>query len=498
MRPLARWTSIGLDLGLSALALLAWEVRFGALGPDFNSDVAIHGAMILRPVDQSFVYYWGQGRLGSVVPLVGKLLHALLPLGAAECAQLAVYLCCALALLLALGMLRGLAPKVLLFAFFAFPSTILAESVLTPGQHATGLLLLSVIEVRVLLRFLRAPGTMSVGVFGLAAGLMIWAAESGVFVLLAQVPILIVAGRRLSRDRRLQFAGAAVLGVIPPAMLVLYGKQLGPRSAEYHHLLHAREVARNLAHLAVSLRPLVPALGGVALMLLAVIAAAAAIRSLRQLNRTEPEPLAAIGLAPLCGYIGVAASRYFELNDHAPRYLSCFAVLGWLSLTILLDTFLERATTGSTSPWRVRLIRAGALPLSVWLAVTGFRSDDRFRPAGPRWREREAWIEHIGCPAVVGSYWNSYPYFTLSDGRVLATPHEGDFVRQPALAEEALAAPLVCVIPWWGEGACPATLSQFGHELVIQDELTGPVVPAAHPYEHPLRACLFRPHKPGS
>jgi hypothetical protein len=477
-------------------------MRFGALGPDFNSDVAIHGAMILRPVDQSFIYYWGQGRLGSVVPLVGKLLHTLLPLGAAECAQLAVYLCCALALLLALGMLRGLAPKLLLFAFFAFPSTILAESVLTPGQHATGLLLLSVIEIRVLLHVLQAPGMPWAGAFGLAAGLLIWAAEPGVFVLVAQVPIVIGWGRRLSRDRRLRLAGAAVLGVIPPALLVFYGKQLGPRSAEYHHLLHAREVARNLANLAVSLRPLVPTIGGVALMLLAVLAAAAAIRSLRQPSHDgAPEPLAAIGLVPLCGFIGVAASRYFELNDHAPRYLSAFVVLCWLSVTILLDPFLLERATGNVPAWRARLPRllvdAGVLVVSVWLAVSGFRGDDRFRPAGPRWREREAWIEHIGCPAVVGSYWNSYPYFTLSEGRVLATPYEGDFVRQPALAHETVAAPLVCVIPWWGDGACPSTLTQFGQKLDIQRELVGPVVPATHPYEHPLRVCLYKAEKPG-
>jgi len=145
------------DLALAGTALSVWEIRFGSLGPYFNADAAVHGAMVLRPIDSSFIYYWGQGRLGSVVPAMGKLFHLLPGVGAAEAAQFAAYLCSALALLLALGLLRTLPAKVLLFALCAFPPTELAGAFLTAGQPACGLFVFSLLEIRALLRMLGAP-----------------------------------------------------------------------------------------------------------------------------------------------------------------------------------------------------------------------------------------------------------------------------------------------------------------------------------------------------
>jgi len=480
------WQKRLVDAGLSLGALLAWELRFGALGPDFNTDVAVHGAMILRPVDGSFIYYWGQGRLGSVVPAIGKLVAALSGMGADESAQLAVYLCNAGALFIALGMLRRLGPKLLFFAICAFPSTILAESVLTAGQHAPGLFLLSLVEVRTLLALLAAANPLRAVGLGLSAGGVIWAGEPGLFLLLGQVPVLVRFVRRLPSPDRLVILGLALLGGIVPLLLILRGKQLGPESATFHHLLQPRELAHNLAHLDASLRPLFPLLGGVGLLLMAVAAAAGWVWAFRQ---GELSPILAVCLAPVLGLLGVAATRYFEVNDHAPRYLVSSVLLTWLTLALLLDVALE-----ATAPkWWQRLALAAVVVLAVVVAGEGRRANDRLKDSGVRWRERTQWVESIGCRSVIGSYWNSYPYFTMSDGRVLATPREGDFVRQETLALESVRSSLVCAIPWWKDATCPATLEQFGQRLSLQDELVGPLVAASHPGESPLRVCRYTP-----
>jgi hypothetical protein len=34
------------DLALACSALAAWHIRFGTFGPNFNSDAALHGAMV--------------------------------------------------------------------------------------------------------------------------------------------------------------------------------------------------------------------------------------------------------------------------------------------------------------------------------------------------------------------------------------------------------------------------------------------------------------------
>jgi hypothetical protein len=79
-----------------AILLSGLLFSFWRLSPFFSfhydSDVAVH---ILQAADFNFRtdwYYWGQNRLGSFVPLLGFLIHKILPLGPAWSVSIANYL----------------------------------------------------------------------------------------------------------------------------------------------------------------------------------------------------------------------------------------------------------------------------------------------------------------------------------------------------------------------------------------------------------------------
>jgi hypothetical protein len=479
-------------LGLTLGAGVAWELRFGSLGPDYNSDAAVHGAMILRPVNAHFIYYWGQTRLGSIVPAIGKVLHALLRLGAAESAQLAVYVCVGLALFLALGLLRSLPSKLLFLAICAFPPNGLARAMLTSGQHLPGVFLFALLEIRALLWMLAMPMPLRAGAWGLAVGGLLWAGDLGVFLLLAQLPLLVIAALRTPARTLARLAAGSALGLALPATLIVARRWRMPESPIYRRFLHSGEVWHSLANLDPSLRPLAPLLGAPGVLLIAVIAAGIAAAEVLRLRRVggPPPPLTAVGIASLLGLVTVAASCWFELNARDPRYLSSPTLLTMLSLALLLDAAPASALGG----WAPRIASVVSLCLAGTFTVVGLRAMDTHKDNGDRWRARTRWVESVGCRSVIGGYWDSYPYFALSEGRVLATPHEGEWVRERSIALAAARAPLVCAIPWWGEDApCPAMLEQFGAHLRFQDELIGHVSLAAHPDEPPLRVCRYVP-----
>ena len=178
------------------------------------------------------------------------------------------------------------------------------------------------------------------------------------------------------------------------------------------------------------------------------------------------------------------------MNERAPRYLAYPTLLALVSLALVIDAL----AAADLPRWVSRVSAAAALVVAILSSVVVLRAGVANAAAGPRWVARTRWIENANCRSVIAGYWNSYPYFTLSEGRVLATPCERDYVRNPTLALEAVRAPLVCVLPWWNAGdPCPQTLQQFGTALNFKDELIGHVSVGLQPDEQPLRVCRYVP-----
>jgi hypothetical protein len=452
--------------GLLALGVFAaWELRFGPWGARFDADVAVHGAMVLRPVDVHFVYYWSQTRLGSLVPAVGKVLRFISNLPTVEAVQLAVYLCSALAIWLMLGTVRSAWGKLLIAAFSAFPSFRMTENLVCPSEPLPGLLLFGACQVRLFQGLIRAPTRGRALAFGCASAGFLWAGEPALFVFAGEIIALAIARAR----SWLPFLGWVVAGALPFAILIAIGK-LAPlpiAASPLFHWQHLPGASDSILRLGDQLATLWPALGWgtyLVLVALAAVGAAAQLRA-RQANQL-PTLFATLAPLPLISAWGVAVTKWYALNDRHPRYLTLAVVLAVWALALGVDVLLRRS---GVIHWAVATLTA---LLTVGTAIADPRGNDAALGGIPRWRSTVAWAEQSGCQGVIADYWRSYPFFTLSEGRIPATPHQGQYFRSQELADETMRAPLLCAVPWW-DGPCKLELEQFGVRRRLRDEVDG-------------------------
>ncbi len=475
------WLAPVADAVLALAALGAWELRFGSLGPEFDADLAVPGAMVLRPIDLHFVYFWGQSRLGSLIPALGKALRFLLGLPAAQAAQLAVYLCSALALWLMLGLVRGLAGKLVLATFCAFPAFNLAGSLLS-GQPLPGMLLFGAGQLRLFLAWQQEPTRGRSLWLGLLSGALAWAGEPGLFLVVGEALAIAVQSPRPKRLRALgRMAGWIAAGAVPFVLLIAVAKRLIP-SAGIFHVEHLGVALTSLLHLGDQLSTLWPALGVLTYPLLvglAMVGAAELVRAHRE--GTSPTPLAIVALVPLMSAWGVASSRWFVQGDRSPRYLTLSVVLAAWAVALVTDELIERW------PSRRRWVGLGVVAaLVTGDVVIDSRHNDAGLPGIALWQSMTGWMEGSGCQGAIGGYWLSYQFFTLSDGRLLATPYDGQYVRNRELADEPMRVPVLCALPWW-TGPCWPELEQFGVRRRLRDEVEETIL------GKPQRLCRYDP-----
>ncbi|MHB8419046.1 MAG: hypothetical protein ACYDCL_13290 [Myxococcales bacterium] len=492
-------SSRAFDWALAALVLAIWYHRFGSLGPFYNSDAAVTGAMALRPFSRETFYFWGGQRQGSFVPWVASLLVLGLHLDAAVAGQLVGCLCSAAALGLFLSFLRWWPWKLALAAFFAFPQYRMAEMLCGQGSMMPATLLFLALELWSFERAYREPSPGRAAGTSLLLGLALWSGEN----VLPLVPLQLaaVALRRGSPPwkQRARTVGAAVLGFAPPAALIAIGKHTGKVLPEYLRTVTRHEAWENLVHLDWQLTKLLgtlsasetKALGvGLALAATAVLALGA--------RRTAPRSPALAWAAPLAAAMTVETCFSYWYVFGGSR--ACYFTLPVALLVVAAAWSLDELTSLGAGAARFGA-RAFAVPAACWLCVSFYRQgrkgdqDIELVRQGPAWRERAAAAEKLGCKGLVGNYWDSYTYFTLSQGRIVAGAKEGD-ARVEWLTREALRQPLVCAVPWWSTPGCPPTLRQYGQELDLVDERfppPGTADPGQFSMIHKLRFCAYRP-----
>jgi hypothetical protein len=320
------------------------------------------------------------------------------------------------------------------------------------------------------------------------AGFTLWAGENcGVF-LPVEAAVVLVETLRAIRSGRLRRLGALSLagltGILPPTAVIVLGKHFSFRLREFYRFVPWRETLDNFTHLTQTFRGLAPLFGGLLYPLaamLAVLSLALFWRWVREFS-SELDPLMVLGSAPLLTLIGVCASMWYLSNAHSSRYFDFGIQVALVALCLLL----ERASSQWSGIGGQITSASAALALAVgWVATAApgqpaaikFFESGRIkyvRTTGQQWRAKTALALQAGCQGLIGDYWQSYPYLTLSQGAILATPHEKAYVRSKPLAAEVVRQSVVCVVPWNSPpGDCAPELTQFGAQLTLRDRFEG-------------------------
>jgi hypothetical protein len=426
----------------------------GAPWPIISADLAIHPLMAYHLTLWDF-YYWGQDRLGSIIPFLAAIPVKGLGLDAVEAVTWVVV---ALLLVGWAGMGILLQNPFLAWVFGVF--------LLTPPLHFAWLVLAGQPYIGQIFFFglmaaavTRWPARWVPPTLVALAGGSIWASEFSIVILGAITTTVVLIKPDLSPFLRPPslIAGAGVLVFLGVAKLTAqhnfqllggspygYGGYLFAVTGLDGFLLNLKQFVNHTRGLALS--------PPYALLILSGGIAAARLAVLPPSFPTRCSQVALVCWVTSC--LAAAGSHYVELNGGSIRYLSI--AYAFLVLGVLLAISGEVRRGWKTAQYLL-LTASVALHLASLIPYAqGF----------PSARETLRPLLTSGCSAYIGDYWTSYLIAGMFPDRVLATPREGLLsTRSARMREMVLAQRDICLIKdgWLEE--FPSEIRQFNRVL---------------------------------
>jgi hypothetical protein len=427
----------------------------GAPWPIISADLAIHPLMAYYLTFWDF-YYWGQDRLGSIIPFLAAIPVKGFGLDAVDVVTWVVY---ALLLVGWAGMAILLQNPFLAWVFGVF--------LLTPPPHFAWLV------------FAGHPYTGQIFFFGLMAAALtrwpahwvpptlvalaagsIWASDFSIIILGVIATTAVLMRADLSPFLRLPslIVGAGALVFLGVAKLTAhynfqllgknpygYGGYLFTFTSVDGFLSNLRQFANSLGGLLLSPSyALLILSGGIAAARLAVLPPSFSKRcsQLALLSWVTP-------------FLAVAGSHYVELNQGGIRYLSIAYVFFVLSVLFAISGEVKRG-------WQTA--QYFLLTVSVAFHLASLIPYSQGLPSA---RESVRPLLTSGCSAYIGDYWTSYLIAGMFPDRVVATPHGGwrGAVRSWRMRDMVLQQQDICLIKdeWLEE--FPSEISLFGRVL---------------------------------
>jgi hypothetical protein len=434
---------------VAAFALLALYIYFAALQHFylFNSDHAIQIMMAhYFSWDSSDFYYWGQNRLGSLIPLLLlfpiKLLHLPALLCGVGC-SCAFYL---LALLVLFALARGPLEKVAaLAAFFSVPIGSYVFLLYT-GHPYGATMSLSLLAFAI--SFRAPPSTARLVVSGALLGISFWVSEASMAATGAMLLLLFERRTRWKINAGRVIALLAGTACIVP-LIVYWRRQIGyegpgadyVKPADVHMLaLGLKRLFPQFSYMVASEQGTLPV--GAWFVALVLIAVNGLVLVLRQSLIDEAAAsvhtptLTFLALHNVAYFVMILVSRHSYFGEgQIQRYWVPVVIYSLYMTLVVAARALARLGLRSRAAAFVSIAAAvviGMLALNIPVWPT-HAEPNRFQNISDHWRDLETAREH-GATRVTGDYWRALPLNVLSEFEILAVPR--DFSRTARFAPE--------------------------------------------------------------
>ncbi len=469
--------------GVQALAALVFVVSGGlfvsywsvAQSPQVNADQLIHALMAERFDWSRDAYYWGQDRLGSLLPFLGSILTAtgLDGLTAMAWVQGLVLLGCGL---LWAYLMRDVLMASVGLAFLMLPPYPFEDGVNIGhpylSQYVLGLGLLALLEAArraneasIVLKSnasTRPFGIPNIRSFGLVvlAVANLWASELSLALLAAAAWFYRGTIIQLRRDS----PWAVFLGASFGLLGLWSAKSGAPQQKGFAKLIASpHDMLQSLASQWSEWSATLMGGGNKPFNALFWWAFLVTMLGLVVFGWLRPQRVKALtwtlGFASLGSWAAVHLSGWSAVNGFPLRYFSAAFGFGGLALlSYLSDIGISKKP----------LVRAGTLALLV-IQVWAAWSFNRTFSTGAKGRvtrlQAEELLEREGGSddsiAFIASYWNSYLLDGLSP-QAVGIPHENDHCRERRYLNEVLDQnEIIAVAAGWVE-VLPDTLQQYG------------------------------------
>jgi hypothetical protein len=151
----------------------------------------------------------------------------------------------------------------------------------------------------------------------------------------------------------------------------------------------------------------------------------------------------------------VVLSHWVFINGVGRRYFT----IVYISIGIFFLLFLQ--ANGS----RNRSLRLMVLFVMILIGTFSSFSKFYFPKRIPPRTEVLSELKTLGNIGIIAEYWNAYLSASPDPNRIKATPHDKDYVRNQYLAQEVFRQPSIYLIKDCWLNSFPDTIQQFGHIL---------------------------------
>lgn len=439
--------------------------------PIITSDNAVHAYMAMDFSIPENLYYWGQDRLGSLLPMVGFVLFKATGWNPTICVSIvqALFFGAAIGLTVALFndfWARMLIVIAILFPYFKF------DCIQLIGHPYSSQLVTTGLAIWLYRASLKYQSGALMFLCSLMFGLSIWVSELSLLPLVLTIGHLafMILHKRPSRISRL-LAGL-LAGLVASALFIQYAKAhfSGHKSYSGKLLTEPKIVFEKvLEFIRSNLYNLINkeeySFNYILFMWACAILVSIALfftwKQIKTIGLTHQSIITLILLFNLIISIPLITSiRWVELNGFPSRYYA----YSYVSASVFAGFILEL--------YSIKTFRILTVATSILLIYNGwfFVSHATNLPTTHSNYSSLKEFRSLGQAGYIGTYWHSY-LFGFTDPRLIAaTPHDKDNARCSECIEKVFSQPRLFLVKNHWFDSFPITLQQYGRTLKKKGE----------------------------
>ncbi len=445
-------------LVLACVALVSFRLFSILYSEHYHSDHAIHVLMSYYFRFPEDLYFWGQDRLGSVLPMLTHpiTLTGIQPIHATAFMTILVLLA---GCYIFTSFLRTFYSKVIFSILWFFPLICFKEILYPAYTDSIQLLIIAlIISILININAQQPPKLRYLLYFTIIfnlTGISIWLTETSLIL----VPLLLLfLVQKFPRDRKLLPYIFVLFGLtaVSWTYFILHAKGLSIPVDNYASLNTPYEAIELLGNIVADYSGILFShkdssysgaafLGGVLLLTIPFL-----------LYRTEKDfLLTALLLTGLALFFTSVMSHWVYQNGNAAHYfIHSFYLIAAAFLYMLEKSNFKGVT----------MLRASLIAFTIFAGSTSISDELKGSPHSTL--EELEQLKVNGKIAIIGDYWHSYNIAAMDPLHVVATPHDKSHNRSDILKNEVMRSATIYVInDYWME-EFPDTLLQYEHTLI--------------------------------
>ncbi|WP_193197637.1 hypothetical protein [Nostoc sp. MG11] len=448
--------------------LLSFRSYAGYLSPELNSDSAVHALMahdLKLPED---LYYWGQNRLGSIVPILGHYLTQITSFSPIKSVSIAQFVFIYLGYCILANLFRNLSSKVIFALIWFFPTSIFTDLITLAHPYAPQFCFIG-ISIHLFLNFEAFSKNIYKNCFLIFTSVAfiyasLWISDFSIITLIILNCTFLFLLKNISKiNVRTSCFLTLLVANLVGSLFIFYAKSNSSfHYSEYTGLNNTEEtwfiVKKAISNIKTNIlfqnNNFFLSLWTVLVFLLTAFIIYTYL--FKKINFQKiPQLFYILMINVILGLFLLILSKWVFINQAEPRYFIAIYILIWISIMVLTESaegVIQKKMYGITLA--IAIISSLTLPSYVF----------SLEKAEPKIQQMQE-IKTLGQVGIIGDYWTSYLIGAIDPELLAVTPHDKATVRCLKCVNKVIESETIYLVKeQWLENF-PNQIKQFNHNL---------------------------------